>query len=111
MIRCEVVQENGKYRKFRCSGHAGYDDSGKDIVCASVSILVVNTVNAIEAFCDQEMVIDSNDRTGAIAVRFKDPVNEKTKLLMDAFVLGMTGISSEYDSSYVTFSIKEVAAC
>ena len=29
-------------------GHAMYDDFGKDIVCASVSSIVITTVNAIE---------------------------------------------------------------
>ena len=37
----------GEYKDFLCSGHAGYDDYGKDIVCASVSVLVINTINSL----------------------------------------------------------------
>ena len=33
------------YRGFSVSGHAGYENAGKDIICASVSALVINTVN------------------------------------------------------------------
>ncbi|GIQ70166.1 hypothetical protein XYCOK13_29900 [Xylanibacillus composti] len=34
---------------FRVSGHAYYDDPGKDIVCAGVSAVAVGAVNAVEA--------------------------------------------------------------
>ena len=37
-----------EYAGFDMSGHAGYDDIGKDIVCAAVSVLVINTLNSIE---------------------------------------------------------------
>lgn len=39
-----------EYAGFDMSGHAGYDDIGKDIVCAAVSVLVINTLNSIERF-------------------------------------------------------------
>nr|MBP3258616.1 ribosomal-processing cysteine protease Prp [Bacilli bacterium] len=32
------------------SGHANYDDYGKDIVCASVSTIAITTINAIIEF-------------------------------------------------------------
>ena len=39
----------GEYRNFVCQGHAGYGFFfQKDVVCASVSVLVINTVNALE---------------------------------------------------------------
>jgi len=38
----------GRIRKFSVSGHAGFDDPGKDIVCAGVSAVTVGAVNAIE---------------------------------------------------------------
>ncbi len=33
-------------KKIIITGHAGYDDYGKDIVCASVSAIVITSVNA-----------------------------------------------------------------
>ena len=35
---------------FRIEGHAGYAKHGKDIVCAAVSALVMNTMNSIHSF-------------------------------------------------------------
>ncbi len=38
----KVIVENNK---IEVSGHANYDDFGKDIVCASVSSIVITTIN------------------------------------------------------------------
>ena len=52
MINAEVSIKDNKYVAFSCAGHAGFSDKGKDIVCASVSALVINTANAIEKLSD-----------------------------------------------------------
>ena len=45
MIKVEI-----KNNKIEIKGHANYDDYGKDIVCASVSSIVITTINAIIEF-------------------------------------------------------------
>ncbi len=47
MITASFNSRNGKYYKFRVSGHSGYAESGSDIVCAAVSSMVMLTVNTI----------------------------------------------------------------
>ena len=42
MIKVEVLEN-----KITITGHAEYADKGKDIVCASVSSIVITTVNGI----------------------------------------------------------------
>ena len=47
MITASFTKKNGKFQKFRISGHSGYAEQGSDIVCAAVSsmaMLVINTV-------------------------------------------------------------------
>ncbi len=34
--------------------HAGYAEEGQDIVCAAVSVLMINTVNSLDAFTDDK---------------------------------------------------------
>ncbi len=49
MITVKIERgDSGRIRKFSVSGHARYDDPGKDIVCAGVSAVTVGAVNAIE---------------------------------------------------------------
>lgn len=46
MIKVNFKKE--KYiNKVTVEGHAGYDVSGKDIVCSSVSSIIITTINAI----------------------------------------------------------------
>ena len=56
----QIKTENNK---IEIKGHANYDDYGKDIVCASVSSIVITTINAIIEF-DPESIYyeDLNNR-------------------------------------------------
>lgn len=45
MIKVKLTKDNNNYKNIIISGHALYDDYGKDIVCASVSTLVISSVN------------------------------------------------------------------
>ncbi|MFI3307423.1 MAG: ribosomal-processing cysteine protease Prp [Mycoplasmatota bacterium] len=42
-------------------GHANYDDMGKDIVCASVSSIVITTINAMLLFDESSIIYEIND--------------------------------------------------
>ena len=47
---------------IRISGHANYDDYGKDIVCASVSSIIITSINAIYRFNkDATEFLDNTD--------------------------------------------------
>ncbi len=47
MITASFFKKNGKFYKFRISGHSGYAESGSDIVCAAVSSMSMLTINNI----------------------------------------------------------------
>ena len=96
MTTIVIFKSNGLYKGFTCMGHAGFDRSGKDIVCAAISILVINTINSIEQLAKEEIVTDSDERSGTIECHFPHEVNEKTMLLMDSMVLGLKEIEHNY---------------
>ena len=47
MIKVKVDYDDNLIKKVKVTGHSGYDDYGKDIVCASVSSIVITSVNLI----------------------------------------------------------------
>ena len=48
MIRVSIESKDKKHIDLiRVHGHAMYDDFGKDIVCSSVSSIIITTVNGI----------------------------------------------------------------
>lgn len=40
--------EDGIYYGFRETGHSGYEDAGKDIVCAAISAMTMLIINTVE---------------------------------------------------------------
>jgi len=105
IIRKTVKKE---YLGFICMGHAGYAKEEPDIVCAAVSVLVINTINAIENLAGQMSEVIQNEETGFIKCDFKDSLNEKSILLMDAMVLGLQDISKTYGKKYLQVKFEEV---
>lgn len=45
MIKIKIKYDGTFIKYFKVLGHANYDDYGKDIVCASVSSIVICSVN------------------------------------------------------------------
>ena len=48
MIRAEFYEKQGLLTGFRFSGHSGYAESGRDVVCAAVSSAVQLTANILD---------------------------------------------------------------
>ena len=103
--------KNGNYSDFSVSGHAGFSqaiNSDKDLVCASVSVLVINTINALEKLTDIGMKVDSDEKKGIIECKFSDIPKESEKVLVDAMVLGISSIESEYGTRFCRLRFEEV---
>ena len=49
MIKAIYEVQDNQYIKLEVSGHAEYDESGKDLVCASVSSIMFGFMNALDA--------------------------------------------------------------
>ena len=66
-----TVYQNSKGHKigFKSKGHAGFADSGYDIICAGVSALVINFINSAEELCHAEYSLDTDEETGMIDYR------------------------------------------
>lgn len=47
MTKISIKKHNNVINTIIIDGHTGYDDYGKDIVCASISSIIITTVNAI----------------------------------------------------------------
>ena len=110
MIRVTIYKTDGhKYAGFDISGHAGYDESGNDVVCAAVSAIVINTINSIERFTDDETSSVSDEESGTIEFRFGQIPSHDASLLLDSMVLGLEQIedSNEYEP-YIDIIFKEV---
>ncbi len=101
-------EKTGMYHGFSCSGHAGFARAGEDVVCAGISALVLTTVNALEQVAGADIAVNTDEETGYIRCLFRENVNEASRVLMDALVLGVTQISEQYGKRYCKIVNKEV---
>jgi uncharacterized protein YsxB (DUF464 family) len=108
MINVTVYRDSSHhYRGFRCEGHAGYADSGEDIVCSAVSVLVFNTINAIDQLTEDAYELGTDPDTGLVDVSFPENLHHDAALLMKAMVMGLASIEENY-SDFIHFEIEEV---
>ena len=101
-------KENRDVERFTCSGHAGYSEYGTDIVCASISVLVINTINSIETFTSVPYICEADEETGDIDFRFTEEVSPDAALLIESMILGLTEIQNDYGKKFLILDFKEV---
>ncbi|TDF97646.1 ribosomal-processing cysteine protease Prp [Paenibacillus piri] len=99
MIRITIRRKpNGGIRSFQVKGHALYDQSGKDIVCAGVSAVTVGTVNAVEALLGLELQVET--KHGLLYAEVADNLDEaletKVQLLLESMVVMLQSIEQSY---------------
>lgn len=88
-------------------GHAEFAAYGNDIVCAAVSVLVINTINSIEAFTEDTFENAVHQEKDVVSFELtSNPVSEKAELLLESLVLGLTSIAEEYGKKYIRLKIK-----
>ena len=108
MIKVTIYQSSeGKISGFAVQGHAGYAESGSDIVCAAVSVLTQNTVNSIEQFTEDRFSVDVDEKEGGLYLKMKPGYSGRSKLLLDSLILGLQGIEEEY-MDYLDVIFEEV---
>ena len=84
-------------------------EAGEDIVCAGVSALVINALNSIERFTDDETSCVSDEDTGSIEFRFDGTPSHDATLLLDSMILGLEEIEDSNDyEKYIDIIFKEV---
>lgn len=74
------------------TGHANYDDYGKDIVCASVSSLITCTVNGIYSLNKNSILYKDDSNT--IEIKILD--DENALKLFNILILMLKDLAKDY---------------
>ena len=84
----------GKLRAFEVNNH------GESYVCAAVSVLVINTVNSIEALTAQEFDCAHDDEAGLVRFVVKGELDSGAELLLESLRLGLASIQEMYPHEF-----------
>lgn len=107
-ITFERRRDTGEISSFSFRGHANFAKKGDDIVCAALSVLVINTVNALDTLCKADPLVSSDEEKGEIICQLKNTQGEKEQLLAEALLLGAKSVEQEYGKQFCTVTVREV---
>lgn len=105
MIRANFTRTEGKLTAFSLSGHAGYDEFGKDIVCASVTSAVQLTANAIT----EVLKVNADVKVLDNQINMKLPKNcpQEAFSFMNALLLHLEILAEDFEGT-IKVKVSEV---
>ena len=92
MIKVNIKAKEGNINSIKISGHAGYDVSGKDIVCAAVSSITITTVNALIRLDENAIDYVQNDDLTVIVKKH----DEVTSVLIQNMIDLLQELEKDY---------------
>ena len=78
---------------IKISGHAGYAEAGKDIVCAAVTTLTQTLIRSLEDLAGDKIQYEIS--SGRADIHYRN-LSEEGKLLVDSFFIGVCQITNEF---------------
>lgn len=92
MIKVRITK-NELIEEIVITGHANYSDFGKDIVCSSVSSIVITTVNGIDKLDNSYLTVD--ELTDKLVIKINKNNDDCYKL-----ILNMVELLEELERQY-----------
>ncbi|MTH52991.1 ribosomal-processing cysteine protease Prp [Bacillus mangrovi] len=111
MINVTVNRSSsGAIQSFSMSGHAEFDDTGKDLVCAGASCVAFGSINAVHALTGIDPVIETDQKNGYLSFQWPESASgeafEKGQLLLEGMLVSMRTIEEQY-GEYIRIAILE----
>lgn len=104
MICIDFVLDNKRHiQRFEVKGHSGFDDYGKDIVCAAVSAVVQTAILGLTDVVGIKIVyiLENGNAKCDVGIISDSVKREKADIVLNTLRLGLLSIQAGY-SDYVT---------
>lgn len=92
MIKIKYSKINNLIKGIEVSGHANYDEEGKDIVCSAVSACVVGGLNALKSV--NKYLVDI--KKGNIKFDILDYVDDYDQIVLETIITQLYTIAENY---------------
>lgn len=96
MIKVTIQKNSDRITEVAITGHSNYEESGKDIVCASTSSIAITTVNAILRFDQNALRYEEGEGSLKLYI-------EKHTKTIDTLLDNMIELLQELESDYPKF--------
>ena len=89
-----MIVVNRANSNIKITGHAGYAEPGKDIVCAGVSTLVQNLIASLDMLAPG--TLESTEvNPGYVEIKHRN-LSGHAKMLVDSFFIGVKMVAEQY---------------
>lgn len=95
MIDIYISKSGQHYAGFHVTGHAGYAERGKDIVCAAVSALTITLHNSLAELSDVPVMEKKYINQKNPSFYIPHP-SDKTDLLIGQYRIGIEGVQEAF---------------
>ena len=111
MTDIRIIRQAGFIKGFRISGHAGYADSGYDIVCAAVSAISQTAAMGIVEVLKIKAALKQDDEQGTLTLDLPDVGDERAEAVLQTMAHGLQSIQQQYPNFLrITFFETEVTS-
>ena len=102
MTKCEFFREGARITGFSVSGHSGYEEAGKDIVCAAISAVVGMVEATINDVCGAKAKIRVKEEDARITLTLPATCEEEDTIqsVLAGMMLYLINLRDEY-SDYI----------
>ena len=88
-----MIEVSVRMDRITITGHSGYDEPGRDVVCAGVTALCQTLVRSIESLTED--AIEYEISPGRADIQYGN-LSESSKTLVDSFFIGTCMIADEF---------------
>ena len=98
MTRCEFFTEGERITGFSVSGHSGYAEAGKDIVCAAISAIVTMAEATINDVCGAKAKVRVKDEQARITLMLPTSCDEEetVQAVLAGMMLTLCSMRDDY---------------
>lgn len=110
MTKLKFFKTNGKFVGLECSGHTGYDEFGKDVLCATISGIIQSCYLGLSNVLDIYMNLKRDTEAGYIRFELPKKIDndklDKSQILFATIFVSIEDLCKGY-SKYISMEVIE----
>ncbi len=109
MTKINFFKKNNKFVKLEVSGHTGYNEHGKDILCAAISSIAQSGALGLSKVLNLNVKIVTNDESGYFLVELPQEIEgdglELSQIIFKTMYESFLDLKSGY-SKYIKLEVR-----
>ena len=110
MTKIKIFKKDNIFTGFEISGHSGYAEDGKDIVCSSISSISQSCALGLKEVLGIKIAMIVNEDRGYLKIELPNNLSkdliEKSQILLSTMYLSIEDLLSGY-SKYISMEVIE----